>query len=222
MHVQRSVTGVMTVLVVDDHQTFADLLEFALEGEPDFSCVGAAHSVAAALVQVELLRPDLIVMDVQLGDGDGVEATALITARDPHARVVVLTAHADASLMRRAADAGACCLLRKDGSLPDLLNALRRARRGGFVVHPNLLMALVSGGLDRDCNIPALSRREGEVLQMLALGMDARAIGVQLGISVNTCRGYVKSLLLKLNAHTQLEAVAVANRNGLINAPALR
>jgi DNA-binding CsgD family transcriptional regulator len=66
--------------------------------------------------------------------------------------------------------------------------------------------------------VPPLSRRENDVLRMLSLGMDARAIAEHLGISVNTCRGYVKSLLAKLGAHSQLEAVAIANRRGLIHA----
>jgi DNA-binding NarL/FixJ family response regulator len=211
-----------TVLVVDDHQTFADLLEIAFEGEPDLACVGSAHSVAAGLSMVEQLRPDLVVMDVQLGDGDGVQATTTITARWPDVRVVVLTAHADASLMRRAADAGACCLLPKDGSLPELLTALRTARRGGFVVHPTLLKTLVSDRPTPREYIPPLSRRETDVVQMLAVGMDVRAIAEELGISLNTCRGYVKSLLSKLNAHSQLEAVAAANRHGLLSAPARR
>ncbi len=208
----------MTVLVVDDHWAFADLLETAIGGEPDLTCVGSARGVAAGLAKVERLRPDLVVMDVRLGDGDGVRATATISARWPQVRVVVLTAHPDASLIRRAADAGACCLLPKDSSLPEVLNALRTAQRGEFVVHPTLLKTLVSDRPRPTEYIPPLSRRETEVLQMLAIGMDVRSIAEQLGISLNTCRGYVKSLLAKLNAHSQLEAVAVANRNGLIDA----
>ena len=219
---QAQIADELSVLVVDDHRTFADLLEVALGGEPDFTCVGSANGVQAGLAKIELLRPDLVVMDVQLGDGDGVTATAAITRRYPEVRVVVLTAHADADLMRRAADAGACCLLPKDGSLPDLLNALRTARRGGFVVHPTLLKTLVSAQPAGSPYVPPLSRREHDVLQMLAAGVDVRGIAEQLGISLNTCRGYVKSLLAKLNAHSQLEAVVVANRHGLIHAPSSR
>jgi DNA-binding NarL/FixJ family response regulator len=222
MSVKHAPSRPMTVLVVDDHQTFADLLEIAIVGEHDLTCVGSAHNVTAGLAKVEQFRPDLVVMDVQLGDGDGVDATAIISARWPEVRVVVLTAHADASLMRRAADAGACCLLPKDGSLPELLTALRTATRGGFVVHPTLLKTLVSDRPRPVEYIPPLSRRESDVLQMLAIGMDVRAIADDLGISLNTCRGYVKSLLSKMNAHSQLEAVAVANRHGLIDAPARR
>jgi DNA-binding NarL/FixJ family response regulator len=222
MSVDCTNVGVLSVLVVDDHRTFADLLEVALDAEADLSCVGSAHDVATGLAMVDELCPDLVVMDVQLGDGDGISATTVITRRHPDVRVVVLTAHADADLMRRAAEAGACCLLPKDGSLPDLLEALRTASRGGFIVHPTLLKNLVSARPAGTMYIPPLSPREQDVLELLADGSDVRSIAEELGISLNTCRGYVKSLLAKLNAHSQLEAVAVANRNGLLIASARR
>ena len=102
---------VKTVLVVDDHLMFADLLQIAIDGEPHFSCVGTAHAVAEAIVAAERLRPDFIVMDAHLPDGEGVQATATITSRDPAVHVIVLTAHADASLIRQAAGSGACGLV---------------------------------------------------------------------------------------------------------------
>jgi DNA-binding NarL/FixJ family response regulator len=206
------------VLVVDDHTTFSDLLAMALNSEPDFTCVGTAPGVAKAMTMVDELRPDLVLMDVHLSDGDGVAATAELTQIYPELRVVVLTAHTDTTLMQRAADAGACCLLPKDGSLPDMLAALRSSRRGGLVVHPALLSALISARPRRRSDyLPALTRRERDVLRMLADGSDARAIARDLGIAVATCRGYVKSLLLKLNAHSQLEAVVIATNHGLVS-----
>jgi len=206
-----------SVLVVDDHTTFSDLLAMALEHQPDLTCVGTANSVAEALAMVDELRPDLVLMDVRLGDGDGIAATAQLTALYPQLRVVVLTAHTDAALMQRAADAGACALLPKDGSLPDMLDALRSSRLGGLVVHPTLLKVLVTSHPARGAYVPPLTRREREVLRLLADGLDARATARNLGISVNTCRGYVKSLLLKLDAHTQLEAVVTATNLGLVS-----
>jgi DNA-binding NarL/FixJ family response regulator len=206
-----------SVLVVDDHTTFADLLAMALDAETDFTCVGTAPSVAKALAMVDELRPDLVLMDVRLGDGDGVTATAELTRLHPDLRVVVLTAHTDTALMQRAADAGACCLLPKDGSLPDMLQALRTSRRGGLVVHPSLLKSLIATQPPKTSYLPPLSRRERDVLRMLADGSDAKTIAKDLGISVNTCRGYVKSLLLKLNAHSQLEAVVIATNHGLVS-----
>jgi DNA-binding NarL/FixJ family response regulator len=203
---------------VDDHTTFADLLALALNAEPDFTCVGTASGVAKALTMVDELRPDVVLMDVRLGDGDGIAATAELTQLYPELRVVVLTANTDTTLMQRAADAGACCLLPKDGSLPDMLQALRSSRRGGLVVHPALLSALTADRPRRRSDyLPPLTRRERDVLRMLAEGSDPRAIAKDLGIAVATCRGYVKSLLLKLDAHSQLEAVVIATNHGLVS-----
>lgn len=218
MSISTAVTSsTISVLVVDDHMTFSDLLAMALEREPDLTCAGTANSVAEGLAMVEELRPDLVLMDVRLGDGDGVAATAHLTLLYPELRVVVLTAHTDPALLQRAADAGACALLPKNGSLPDMLEALRSSRRGGLVVHPTLLKALVTSNHSKNDYVPPLTRRERDVLGLLADGLDARAMAKSLGISVNTCRGYVKSLLLKLDAHTQLEAVVTATNLGLVS-----
>jgi DNA-binding NarL/FixJ family response regulator len=209
---------VTSVLVVDDHTTFSDLLAMALDHEPDLTCVGTAASAAGALALVAELRPDLVLMDVHLGAGDGITATAELTRLYPGLRVVVLTAHIDSALMQRAADAGACCLLPKDGSLPDMLTALRSARQGGFDVHPALLKAVITSKPPSSSDyLPPLTPREHDVLRMLADGQDARTIARSLGITVSTCRGYVKNLLLKLDAHTQLEAVVIATNRGLVS-----
>jgi DNA-binding NarL/FixJ family response regulator len=205
------------IVVVDDHKVFAELLAMALSHEPDFACVGHAQNVDEGMALVESLRPDLVIMDVQLGDGDGIAATAELTDRFPDLRVVVLTAHVDQRLLQRAAAANACALLPKDGDLPDMLSALRSARRGGFAVHPQLLRRLVGRTEVPAPRRPPLTQREQEVLQMLAAGLEARMIAQEIGISLNTCRGYVKSLLAKLGAHSQLEAVAIAMRHGLIH-----
>jgi DNA-binding NarL/FixJ family response regulator len=206
-----------SVVVVDDHTTFSDLLAMALDHEPDLTCVGTAASATRALALVDELRPDLVIMDVRLGDGDGIAATAELTRTHPELRVVVLTAHVDSAVMQRAADAGACCLLPKDGSLPDMLAALRSARHGGLSIHPALLKVLMTAKAPSIDHHPSLTPREHDVLRMLADGSDACAIAKRLGISVNTCRGYVKNLLLKLDAHSQLEAVVIATSRGLVN-----
>lgn len=208
--------GPTTVLVVDDHRTFADLLELALSDQPDLRCVGTAHSVGEGVALARSLLPDVVVMDVRLGDGDGIEATAELIAARPELKVIVLTAHATQALLERAASAGACCLLPKDGALDDMLRALRTAPRDGFVVHPSLLKSLIGGARVPHPRAPQLTTREQEVLGLLAEGIDVRTIGRRLGISLSTCRGYVHNLLVKLDAHSQLEAVANAKRQGLI------
>jgi DNA-binding NarL/FixJ family response regulator len=210
------------VVVIDDHRAFTDLLALALTGEPDLRCVGTAGSVGEGMVLVDRLDPDVVIMDVQVGDEDGLAATSVITARHPALRVVVLTAHADRSTLDRASEANACAVLPKDGALIEILEALRSARRGGLVVHPRLLRRIVTTSQVPAPRGPALTPREQEVLQLLADGLDARAVARELGISLHTSRGYIKSLLLKLGAHSQLQAVAIAGRNGLIRERATR
>jgi DNA-binding NarL/FixJ family response regulator len=207
------------VVVVDDHRTFADLLEFALNAEAGMVCVGVAYDPVTGLALVGSERPDLVVMDYDFaGDElDGVMATAAITARYPDIHVVLLTGHADSILMQQAAEAGASSLMPKDGSLPDLLDALQRTGPGGLLVHPTLLRTIKESAAEASGADTPLSPREQDVLAMLAIGLRTGAIADHLGISRNTCRGYVKSLLWKLDAHSQLEAVAIARRQGLIS-----
>src|SRR3954467_10636013 len=206
------------VLVVDDHRTFGDLLKFALDAAPGLTCVGLANDVVTGLDMVAVHQPDVVVMDYDFaGDTrDGVMGTAAIRARYPDVYVVLLTAHADSGLVQRAADAGASSVMPKDGALSGLLDALLRAGPGGMLVHPALLAGRAQPAADRPRQ-SRLSPREQDVLGMLALGLSASAIAQQLGISVNTCRGYIKSLLWALDAHSQLEAVAIARRQGLVS-----
>jgi len=207
------------VLVVDDHKTFTDLVVMALAGEADLVCVGAAHHASAARTMTSELDPDVVLMDVNLKTDNGLDLTEELLAARPELRVVVLTAHSDVEVMRRAARIGACALLPKDGSLPELLDALRYSRPGGFRVHPTLLHALITedaGGLKSSAPAPSLTAQEQRVLELLAEGRDVRGISRELDISVHTCRGYVKSLLSKLDAHSQLEAVVVARTHGLV------
>lgn len=208
-----------SVVVIDDHTTFADLLQVALSNEPDLDCLGVAYDVTSGLELVAERSPDLVVTDLRFANDerDGVNLTEVIRKQFPDIQVVLLTGYADARIMQRAAAAGASSLMAKDGSLTDLLSALRTSRGGGLVVHPRLLMTLVTQERPAKPVAHGLSRRERDVLAMLMLGLDARAIAQRLGISLNTCRGYVKTLLRKLDAHSQLEAVAIARRRGLVD-----
>jgi DNA-binding NarL/FixJ family response regulator len=214
-------TRTTSVLVVDDHRTFAELLALAVDAEPDLECVGVAEGRFSALEMVAVLDPAVVVMDVQLEDGDGLQVTEELLSRRPDQRVVVLTAFVDDDLPARAAEAGAVALLRKDGALSELLGVLRSCRDGGFRRLHGLGSSEYGGRIPRQVR-PLLTQREQDVLQMLAAGFDAKDAARELGISLATCRGYVKALLAKLGAHSQLEAVVVAMRYGLVRAGAPR
>jgi DNA-binding NarL/FixJ family response regulator len=207
----------LTVVVIDDHATFADLLSLGLRHEPGLSCVGTATTVAKGRVLVDQLRPDVVVMDVELGEDDGIDATAELVAKYPDIRVVVLTARTDTALIQRAADAGACCLLPKNGSLIEILQGLRTARLGELAVAPAMLKKLMSGQREPERLTVSLSDRERDVLRCLSEGLDARRTAVRLGISLSTCRGHIRRVLAKLGAHSQLEAVAIMKRHGLLD-----
>jgi len=205
------------VLVVDDHRTFAELLARALDAECDLECVGHAQDSGEALTAVERLRPDVVLMDVHLPDRDGICTAAELVRDHPDLKVLILTAHASLADIERAATAGACGFLAKDGSLFEVLDGLRTARRGSLILPDGLLARLSAvGESDRTVRQWHLTPRELEVLRLLGEGRDPRCIAKELGVSLHTCRGYVKGILAKLDAHSQLEAVVIATRAGVI------
>jgi DNA-binding NarL/FixJ family response regulator len=207
------------VLLVDDHRTLAELLAVSLRYEPDLELVGHAETTAEGLRLADELRPDVVLMDYSLPDGDGVSTTRELLAANPCVRVVMLTAAKEPQLVARAATAGVCAFLTKTGGLDEILSALRTARPGAMVLAPELVANLLPATRSADEQIvPRLTPREQAVLELLGRGYDARRAARQLGISLNTCRGYVKTLLHKLGCHSQLEAVAAAHRLGLIGA----
>lgn len=203
------------VVVVDDHLVFAQLLGRSLGAEPDLDCVGTASTVTEALRLVRQQRPDLVVMDVRLDDGDGVDATAALTAEHPDLRVVVLSAYVDAPLLARAERSGACALLPKNGRLDETLEVLRLAERGGFLVPPRFLRSLTA---NRAADDPGLTPRELEVLRMLSAGVAVPTVARELGVTVGEARSLVGSVLAKLGARSPLEAVVTAARRGLVHA----
>jgi len=213
-------TDVKRVVVVDDHQTFTDLLALALDSLPDLECVGQANSAEAAHELVDRFRPDIVLVDVALGGHDGLALSAELVGRHDDLRVVALTAQTSRALAVGALRAGVCALLHKEGSLRQVLSTLRTARRGAFVVAPELWQSFSprtsddAGGL-----VPRatpLSDRETETLALMAEGMDGRGAARRLDISVHTYRGHVQRVLTKLDAHSQLEAVAIARSRRLL------
>ncbi|MFW5471484.1 response regulator [Knoellia sp. CPCC 206435] len=210
-------SGRSRILVVDDHRTFAELLSRALDAESDLECVGHAQDSAEALSEVARLRPDVVLMDVHLPDRDGISTTAELVAAHPEIKILILTAYASVADIQRAGAAGASGFLAKDGSLSDVLDALRTARSGSLILPEGLLARLSAfGEHDQTIRQWHLTPREMEVLRLLGLGRDPRRIAKELDVSVHTCRDHVKRVLTKLGVHSQLEAVVLATRNGLI------
>ncbi len=203
-------------LVVDDHRTFAELLAGALT-VAGMECVGTAATADQAVAATVLLQPDVVVMDVGLPGKDGLWATRQIRERCPGVVVAVLTAFHDPVWVVRAAQAGASAFAPKDGSLTELLDVLRRVQPGQMTVAPSAFGARSSeSASERQPTCPVLTPREHDVLACLGRGLPVKSVARVLGISVETCRGYVKALHVKLDANSQLEVVVRAQELGLL------
>ena len=143
--------GGVRVLVVEDHAALGEALLFAFSFEEGIEVVGLAPTVAAALESVAAARPDVVLMDVRLPDGNGIEATSRVLEVHPGAEVIVLTAHADPVFALRAAEAGAAGFIPKDVRIANIVSAVRAVRAGEAAVAPTLLRSLLAQvAADRD------------------------------------------------------------------------
>lgn len=206
----------INLLLVDDHQVFAETLAATLGTQSDISIVGVAHTATEGREKAGALRPDVALVDVTLPDFDGIELSRQLRSVSPETRIVILTGNTEPSLFPKAMAAGACGFLIKDSSLNDVTDAIRKAHAGQVVVPESLVGRLAKARAPSDGVGADLTKRELEMLSMLAQGSDLRAIAKALGITWNTARSYVKAILSKLDAHSQLEAVATATRLGIV------
>ena len=211
------------VMIVDDHAAFAGALAIAIDANADLHCVGYAPTIGESLPMLADLDPDVVLMDVRLPDGNGIEAIPQVVAAASRARVLVLTGHTDVELLARAAALGASGFLPKESPVASVLSAIRAAVAGQMLVDGATLASILARLADAShrppaqvADVPLLTNREADVLGLMGQGLDPHAIAKELGISLNTCRGYQKSLMAKLGAHSQLEAVVIGTRKGLL------
>jgi two-component system nitrate/nitrite response regulator NarL len=206
------VSRAIRVLLVDDHQMVSQSLRMILEQEADIEVVATARSATDAVAAAEAHRPQVILLDYYLPDGDGLSAVAPIRAKDPDIKVILLSGSDDPYALGRAVEAGCVGYLDKVGSLEELAPAVRAAAAGHVVISAEHLVQLVPGATGP----VALTKREREILHLVAEGGTNKAIAAQLFLSVHTVRTHVQTILEKLGAHSKLEAVAIAKRRRLI------
>jgi DNA-binding NarL/FixJ family response regulator len=203
------------VLLVDDHPVVRVGLRGMLAAEDDLEVVAEAGGAAEAVAAVRLHAPDVVLMDLRMPGGDGVEATARVLAQRPVTRVVVLTTHETDSDILRAVEAGAAGYLLKDASRQDLAQAIRAAARGETVLAPSVAAKLMS----RMRSPVDLSLREIEVLRLVARGSTNAEIGRELFISEATVKTHLLRTFGKLGVSDRTAAVTAALRRGILPPP---
>ncbi|HEX5917631.1 MAG TPA: response regulator transcription factor [Nocardioides sp.] len=213
-----------TVLLVDDHPLFLDGVRAALSGAPDVEVVGEAHDCREAVEKATALRPDVVLMDLNLPDGSGVDAARQILATSPETGILVITMSADDDAVVAAMRAGARGYVVKGAGRADLLHAVATVAAGGAVFSPAVAARLGGwfNGLAAQPGrevFPQLSEREREVLDLVARGFDNRRIARELFLSEKTVRNHVSILLGKLEAADRAEAIARARRAGMGQEP---
>lgn len=210
---------VHTVAIVDDHRAFADAVSLAINAQSDLRCIGTAATGEEALALFADNVPDVVLLDIHLPAMSGVEVLHVIKRRLPDTRVLLITGDTDNSTLLTAAQAGADGFVTKADPLEMVILAIRKPDEA-VIANPPTLDRLKR----RAAVIPAqaagergaLTDRELEVLFWLSEGQPVKTIARTLGISVNTCRGYVQAILQKLSARSQLDAVVKAARRGLL------
>ena len=208
------------VLLVDDHPLFLEGVRAALGSDPSIEIVGEAGDVAHAIEAVAATEPDVVLMDLGLPDGSGIDATRSVLAASPGTRVLMMTMSTDDDAVVAAMRAGARGYVVKGAGRGDLLDAVRTVAAGGAVFSPTVADRLGSffSGLAAQPGrelFPQLSEREREVLDLMARGYDNRRIARELYLSDKTVRNHVSAVIGKLEAPDRAEAIQRARRAGM-------
>ena len=200
------------VLAADDHPVVRAGIAAMLANEPDLEIVAQARNGAEAVTLFEAERPDVVLMDLQMPQVDGVMAITAIRAVDPNARVIALTTYDGDADIHRALSAGACAYLLKDAMIDELVTAIRSAAVGKRVIPADVAIRLAEFTPRAD-----LTAREMEVLQHVARGLGNKEIAQAIGRSAETVKAHLESIFRKLEARDRAHAVTIALQRGFIH-----
>ncbi|MBY0097097.1 response regulator transcription factor [Mesobacillus maritimus] len=221
------------IIIIDDHQLFREGVKRILDFEHSFEVVAEGDDGSEVVNLFELHQPDVIIMDINMPNINGIEATQQLIAKHPQAKVIILSIHDDENYVTHALKTGATGYLLKEMDADALINAVKVVADGGSYLHPKVTHNLVKefrrlsiqegessvqtiSRVEIRRPLHLLTRRECEVLQLLADGKSNRAIGDALYISEKTVKNHVSNILQKMNVNDRTQAVVVAIKNGWV------
>ncbi|HZQ80927.1 MAG TPA: response regulator transcription factor [Gaiellaceae bacterium] len=207
------------VLIVDDHAVVRTGIRLLLAQEDDIEPVGEAASGREAIFEARSAKPDVIVLDMVMPDGTGLEVIPQLLHEEPNTKILVLSMQDDPRYVREAFAAGATGYVLKEAADVEVVSAVREVARGGRYVHPELGARLIAAEADaaRKAEQDPLSDREREVLRLLALGHTNQEIANQLYISVRTAETHRGHIMQKLRLSSRAELVRYAIEQGLLS-----
>ena len=204
------------VLIVEDHQVVADGLSALINDQEDMTVVGTAGSVSDSISRTTELMPDIVLMDFRLGDGTGADAGTAIRQVRPETRLIFLTREDSDTARFAALEAGASAFIHKSRAAQEVVEAIRTVAGGGSLFTPRSIATLLNKRREAESQLERLTRREKEVLRLMAEGTSSRDIAAKLGISYTTVRTHIRSLGSKLGVHSKLEAIVKARELALV------
>ncbi len=205
------------VVIVDDHLVVREGVKALLGIDPNITVVGEGTSAASALAVIVAERPQVVVTDIKLGDGSGLEVCRQAKAALPGLRVIVLSAHWTDRLVLEAFEARADGYMLKSTESFDLAKAVAAVARGETIVAPALAEALF-----RSANAPKLTARERELIALVVRGRTNQEIAAEMSLSPHTVKDYLSKVLLKFGATNRTELSLLATQTGLVEPAALR
>lgn len=208
------------ILLADDHKVLRDGLRALLEGEGDIEVVAEAGTVEDAVQFTEKFLPDVVVMDLGMPGGSGLDAIRLIRQKELGVRIVVLSMHSGREMVMQVLQAGSDGYVPKSSAHTDLIQAIRTIYKGQRFLHPEATTALVDELLDKQEEsklVSILSERERDVLKLTAMGYTSREIGDQLALSPKTVDTYRERAMMKLKIEHRTDIIRFALRAGLLD-----
>jgi two-component system response regulator DevR len=216
----------ISVAMIEDHQILVDSLSLMLRYESDIDFLGSASSVSNGHNLIKETTPDVLLLDVGLPDGSGLDLIPEVNQVSPDTNIVVLTSLSDEATLMRVIDSGISGFVSKNSQLSELMDTIRKAAEGEIVMPTSLLVGLLmrlprnkAAAYQEEKGWERLTVREQEVLELLASGKTGSEIAEDLHIAPLTVRTHIRNLMSKLGVHSRLEAVTFAMKNGLIDPP---